>query len=70
MDLYFFGIVYFTLFENKLIAEDRYDELNSKIQSGIEEIKKQVLHVKNPSALKHLKLRITNSIEICKEFVL
>lgn len=69
LDLYMFGIVYHTIFEDKNIAEDKYGDLDLKIKEAISVIKKDNLHVKNPSALKHLKFRIERSIEICKGFV-
>lgn len=69
LDLYMFGIVYYTIFEDKNIAEDKYEDLDLKINEAISAIKTDNLHVKNPSALKHLKIRIERSIEICKEFV-
>lgn len=69
LDLYMFGLIYQIVFEDKVIAEDKYEELNIKINEKIAEIKTFDLHVKNPSALKHLKIRIENSIEICDGFV-
>ena len=69
LDLYMFGIVYYTIFEDMSISDDKFGDLDLKIKEAISEIKKDSLHVKNPSALKHLKLRIEKSIEICKGFV-
>lgn len=70
LDLYMFGIIYHVLFLNKDIPVEKYDELNTKIQTKIAEIKGKSLHVKNPSALKHLHQRIEDSIVICKEFAI
>ncbi len=69
LDLYMFGIIYYTIFENKSIADSKLEELDSNIKAKIEKFKQNELHAKNPSALKHLKLRIEGSIEACKEFV-
>lgn len=69
LDMYMFGLIYHIVFEDKTILNDKYDELIEKIKVKIVEIKNNTLHVKNPSALKHLKLRILSSIDTYKEFV-
>ena len=69
LDIYMFGIVYHTIFEGKNIAKEQFEQLDLKIKEEIAQIRVIALHVKNPSALKHLKLRIEKSIEICKGFV-
>ena len=68
LDTYMFGLVYITIFEDKTVAAEKYTDLHIKIGEKIDEFKEDSLHVKNPSALKHLKLRIQGSICICKEF--
>lgn len=69
LDLFMFGLIYHVVFEDKTIPEEKYTDLVQKVNTKIAEIKSVVLHVKNPSALKHLKLRIMASIDIYKEFV-
>lgn len=71
LDLVMFGLIYITLFEGKTIEEDKYVEVEQAIVKKANEIKggetkteAQRLHVKNPSALKHLRIRIQDSIDI------
>ena len=68
LDLYMFGLVYHTIFQGKTIPEEKYDELDKEVKDCITDIKKITLHVKNPSALKHLKSRIDQSIKMCGDF--
>lgn len=68
IDLYMFGIVFCTIFENKNIPKEKYVELSSEIEAKIVELKGDSVHAKNPSALKHLKTRIQNSISICERY--
>lgn len=68
MDAYMFGIIYTTIFRDKEIKSDGYEDLKNRINALIEKYKGNPLHYKNPSALKHLKLRIQESINVCKEF--
>lgn len=69
IDMYMFGIVYHTIFMNRKIDPQKYVELDKKINNKINDIKKVALHVKNPSALKHLKSRIDGSVRICEEYL-
>ena len=69
LDMYMFGLIYYVIFEGKDIESDKWDELKQKTNEAIVEIRNDKLHYKNPSALKHLKIRIEKSIAICGEFV-
>lgn len=71
LDLYMFGIIYITLFKNLTIDESQCADLKKEIEKKLDDIKgkngetvKTILHVKNPSALKHLKIRISDSIDL------
>lgn len=68
-DMYMFGLIYHIIFEDKKIECDKYDEYKQKIQDIISSMKADKRHYKNPSALKHLKIRIDKSITTCGEFV-
>ena len=68
LDLYMFGLVYITIFEDKNIESEKYEDMRKKIEEKSNLFKGERLHHKNPSALKHLKLRIQGSIDICEEF--
>lgn len=69
LDMYMFGIVFYIVFENKKITDGSYVTFKDKIEKKTEELKANYLHVKNPSALKHLEIRVDESIKICKEFI-
>ncbi len=68
LDAFMFGIIYTTMFKDKTIKIEKFEELKDRIQELIDRYKGNELHAKNPSALKHLKLRIQESINVCKEF--
>lgn len=69
LDLYMFGAIYWTIFEGKDIRDELFGDLDKKIQAEITAMKGDELHHKNPSALKHLKLRIQKSIGVYEEYV-
>jgi len=68
LDMYFFGLTYTIVFENKTIDTVKKDELKQKVDTQIGEFKKDSSHTKAPSNLGHLRARINSSIEIYKEY--
>lgn len=72
-DIYLFGLIFFSIFENKHIKDEDSTSLTEKIEQTIEEIKNDStsgnLHKKTPSALKYLRLRVSKSIEIYREYM-
>ena len=72
-DIYLFGLFFFTILENKHINEEDVDSLIRKLKKAINEIKNDsntgTLHKKTPSALKYLRLRVSKSIEIYREYM-
>ena len=72
-DIYLFGLIFFSIFEDKHIKEENVASLIAKLDRTIEEIKNNpdtgILHKKSPSALKYLRLRVSKSIEIYREYM-
>ena len=72
-DLFFFGLVYFTIIKNKKLNEEELEELKTELKEAIEKIKNDsltgYLHKKTPAALKYLRPRIQQSIEIYERHV-
>ena len=72
-DIYLFGLIFFSIFEDKHIKEENAASLIAKLDRTIEEIKNNsdtgILHKKSPSALKYLRLRVSKSIEIYREYM-
>ncbi len=68
LDIYFFGLIYSIIFENKTIDITKKDELRQKIDNQIVKFKKDSSHTKAPSNLGNLRARINSSIEIYKEY--
>ncbi len=68
LDMYFFGLTYTIIFENKTIDITKKEVLRQKIDLQIGEFKKDSSHTKAPSNLGHLRWRINSSIEIYKEY--
>lgn len=70
LDMYFFGLIYTIVFENKQIDITREEDLKEKINKKISEYKSDYKHTKSPSNLGHLRSRTSSSIEIYNEYVL
>jgi len=68
LDMYFFGLTYTIVFENKTIDFEKKDELKQKIETKIAEFRGDNSHSKAPSNLGHLRARISSSIEIYEEY--
>lgn len=68
LDIYFFGLIYFTAFEKKTLDISRKEELKEELEKVIGKIKENNLHTKSPACLKYLRVRISNSIEVYKKY--
>lgn len=69
LDLYMFGLIYFTIFCGKSVKVEAFKDLESKIQRKKLEFKGNSLHTKSPSALKYLRIRVGDSILIYQEYI-
>lgn len=58
LDLYFFGLIYFTVFEKRVLDTSRKDALEEELKNAINDIKGNGLHTKSPACLKYLRERI------------
>ena len=67
-DIYLFGLIYETVFENKSIDDTRKENLKGELSNKIRIFKADTSHAKTPSALKHLRSRIDESITIYKKY--
>lgn len=68
LDIYFFGLIYTVVFENKTIDADKMDDLKKEIEEKIAVFKADASHTRAPSNLGHLRLRISSSIEIYQKY--
>lgn len=68
LDMYFFGLTYTTVFENKTINFTKKEDLKNEIEAKIAEFKADSSHTKAPSNLGHLRARISSSIEIYNKY--
>ena len=68
LDMYFFGLTYIIIFENKTIDVAKKDELKQKIETKIAELKENWSHTRAPSNLRNLRMRISSSIEIYQKY--
>ena len=68
LDMYFFGLTYIIVFENKTIDFNKKEDLKQKIEAKISEFKNDHSHTKAPSNLGHLRSRISSSIEINEKY--
>ena len=77
MDIYYFGLIYHVFFKKKELDLTRKNELLKKLGDKIAEIKFvdkdnyiPNFHVKNPAALKYLRQRMKDSIDIYETYFL
>lgn len=68
LDMYFFGLTYIIVFENKKIDFTKKIDLKNEIEAKIALFKSDPSHTKAPSNLGHLRARISSSIEIYKKY--
>lgn len=68
IDVYLFGLIYFIVFKNRVIDIARKDLLKQKIDDRISAYKADWNHRRAPGALKYLRQRITDSIQIYREY--
>jgi len=67
-DMYLFGLIYEIIFEKKTIDDTKKDSLKQELDKKINTYKDDYSHRKTPSALKHLRSRIDESIAIYKRY--
>ena len=72
-DIYMFGLIYFILLKNKQLDETKKENLFNDLNTKINELKENpstgYLHKKTPSALKYLRQRIFESINIYGKYL-
>lgn len=77
IDMYFFGLIYFIIFEEKEIKldEERRIQLFLDLEDKIKEFKKIEgyneainYHRRNPAALKYITIRVNSSIDIYSSY--
>lgn len=69
-DIYFFGLIYAIIYENKGIDISKAADLRTELNDKITAIKGDLSHTKAPAALKYLKERMNASIDIYKKYEL
>lgn len=69
LDMYFFGLIFYIVFNNKIIDSTKKDELKQKIENKINVLKKDYSHKRSPNNLGHLRFRITESIKIYGKYI-
>jgi hypothetical protein len=67
-DLYFFGLTYIIVFKNKTIDFSQKEQIKQKIDEKIDQFKNDNSHTRAPSNLRHLRARISSSIEIYERY--
>lgn len=69
LDIYFFGLIYFTTFEKQTLDTSRKEALENELKNAINDIKRNIWHTKSPACLKYLRERISKSIEIYHKYL-
>lgn len=64
LDVYFFGLIYSIVFEDKTIDISKKDKLKQELLAKAAQFRTNPSHSKAPGALKYLKSRIESSVEI------
>lgn len=68
LDMYFFGLTYIIVFENKTIDFAKKEYLKNEIDDKIALLKTDASHTKAPSNLGYLRARIRSSIDIYEKY--
>ena len=68
LDIYFFGLIYFVVFEKKTLDLTRKDVFIDKLEKAIRIVKNDYYHTKSPACLKYLHERISRSITIYRTY--
>lgn len=70
MDIYFFGLVYFTLFQHRQVDLNNKDKLKQALERGIDVMRMTGHQIHTPAQLQYLRARIIKSIEIYQDYLL
>lgn len=68
LDVYLFGLIYTIVFENMTIDYNNKINLKKELDDKINMYKEEASHTKAPSNLGHLRLRLSESIDIYKKY--
>lgn len=69
LDMFLFGLVFHTLFNNKTIKMDSSNELIKEIEEKSQKMKNEESHSRSPNNLKYLRLRLETSINIYSGYI-
>lgn len=64
LDMYFLGLIYTIVFSGRAVDQSKIVALKERVDFKITELKKDPQHIRSPSNLKYLRLRIDESIKI------
>lgn len=70
LDVYFFGLIYMTVFKGRSIDSAKDTHLHTALNAKIQQFKQDNSHTRAPGALKYLKQRIESSIAIFRSFAI
>jgi hypothetical protein len=68
IDMYFFGLIYWIIFEDKTIEASGKEPLRQSLDAKIEDFRADAPHAKSPAAFKYLKSRIEASVEVYQAY--
>lgn len=69
MDVVAFGLIEYMVFDQKTIDESKISNLILELKDKIASFKYDNLHTRNPSALKHLRNRMSSSKELYRKYM-
>ena len=69
LDVYYMGLMYWTLFKKKQIGTTRKDDLREDLENTIRGFKDNYKHRQSPASLKYIQARMQESIEIYQKYV-
>lgn len=70
MDIYFFGLVYFTLFQHRQVDLNKKYKLLKALEQGVNDMRNLGHQIHTPAQLQYLRARIIKSIEIYQSYLL
>ncbi len=69
MDMFFMGLIYCVVILKQELNIDNVEEFKHRVQSQIDEYKRDTHHSRNPAALRHLRVRMESSINIYSSYI-
>ena len=70
VDIYMLGLIYWVLIKMRRLDNAKLDDLKEKLNDKIKTFRDNPSHAKSPASLKYLRERISESINVFKDYLI